>query len=109
VTAYTNDNGFYAPYFGGTGVWGNSSSAMNLVWNSYPNTNPNDGTTGPTGLWRLFHGYANARYVVTNGRLSASYAYVNDYRVGMCPRWINTRTATPVDMRTTPARATTAT
>jgi len=85
ATNYSNDFKLYPPSPGGNGNWGNSGSALCLVWNSFPNTAPNDGQTTPTGLWKLIHGVKSAKFVANAGKLNCDYAYLNNYKGAQCP------------------------
>jgi prepilin-type N-terminal cleavage/methylation domain-containing protein len=87
ASAYANDNKLFPPAPGGNANWGNSGSALCLVWNNFPILAPtNTGLTSPTGLWRLFHGPQNAKFIAgANGKLNCNYAYVSTFKAGYCP------------------------
>ena len=85
IATYANDFKLYPPSPGGNANWGNSGSALCLIWNNFPNTSPNDGQTTPTGLWKLYHGPKAAKFVATSGKLNCDYAYVSSYKAGYCP------------------------
>jgi prepilin-type N-terminal cleavage/methylation domain-containing protein len=98
--AYTADYKAYLPNVGYDyltypsvpGMYGNSASANNGVWNNYGSQVANaqyDASLFPTGLWQLIHGNYNAPLTLANGKVNASYAYVSGYKGLYCPSMDN--------------------
>jgi type II secretory pathway pseudopilin PulG len=98
AATYANDNGAYLPqpamdYDRPTNnyVWGNSGSALCLVWNDFATQNNNGYPPQNfcTGLWQLVHGAYNTNFTASNGKLAADYVYINNFKAGYCPSMDN--------------------
>lgn len=65
--------------------WVNGGGSLNTVWNNWGAFIPN--ANNPTGLWQLFHGNYDARFVANTAgdTLDATYGYVNTFKAGRCP------------------------
>jgi prepilin-type N-terminal cleavage/methylation domain-containing protein len=65
--------------------WVNGGGSLNTVWNNWGNFTPN--ADNPTGLWQLFHGRYDAKFIAYNSKdaLDATYGYVDTFKAGRCP------------------------